>query len=80
MFFAIKENHSQGQKEGLIRTDLNVDIIAALQVCRSSIVDNIVDMLKVFDFEKVLTVIFDYHIRAIATDKGLKYYLENYKI
>ncbi len=79
MFIAIKENHLQGQKDGLIRSDLNIDIISALQVCRSSIVDNIINMLKVYEYEKVLTEIFDYHIRAIATEKGLKYYLENLK-
>lgn len=80
MFKAIKENHIQGQKEGLIRVDLDIDIIASLQVCRSTIVDNMINMLKNREFEHVLNEIFDYHIRGIATEKGLKYYNENYKI
>lgn len=79
MFDAIKKNHEIGKKEGLVRKELDVNIVSSLQVCRSNIIDNIVLMLNDYDFEKVLNEIFDYHIRAIATPKGLNYYLKNYK-
>ena len=79
MFDAIKKNHEQGKKEGLIRPNLDVNIVSSLQVCRSNIIDNIVSMLDDYDFEKVLNEIFDYHIRAIATSKGLDYYINKFK-
>ncbi|MEA3452198.1 MAG: TetR/AcrR family transcriptional regulator [Bacteroidota bacterium] len=79
MFLNIKENHKQGQAEGLIRKNLNLDIIAALQVTRSSVVYNIKNIAKAENIEIIINEIFDYHIRAISTDKGLDYYFKNYK-
>jgi AcrR family transcriptional regulator len=79
MFEAIKKNHENGKKEGLIRQELDVNVVSALQVCRSNIIDEIVSMLNDYDFEKVLNEIFDYHIRAIATPKGLDYYINKFK-
>ncbi|MBN2662055.1 MAG: TetR/AcrR family transcriptional regulator [Bacteroidales bacterium] len=79
MFEAIKENHELGKKEGVIRLDLETDIIASLQVCRSNIIENIIEILDKYNYEKILNEIFDYHIRAITTPKGLEYYLKNYK-
>ena len=79
MFEAIKKNHDKGKKEGLIREDMNTSIIAYLQVCRSNFIHQIVKNIENCDFEKVINEIFDYHIRGIATEKGLEYYLRNYK-
>ncbi len=79
MFEAIKNNHDKGKKEGLIREDLDTNVIAHLQVCRSNYIDKITEILTDYEFEQILNEVFDYHIRGIATDKGLKYYLENYK-
>jgi len=79
MFDAVKENHRKGQEEGLIREDLNLDFIAALQVCRSNYVKGILDMTEDLTHEEIINQIFDYHIRAIATPKGLEYYLKNNK-
>ncbi len=73
MMTAVKENHKKGQEEGLIRTDMNLDVIAALQVNRSAMIDNMAQMLNL-DYETILNEIFDYHIRAIATQKGIEYY------
>lgn len=73
MLKTIKENLKQGQKEGLIRKNINLDIIAALQVKRSGMIDGIAEMLNL-NYEEILNEIFDYHIRAISTEKGLKFY------
>ncbi len=77
MFEAVKETHKQGQKDGLIRTNIDLDIIAALLVGRSKIIDFLMDLSNK-DYETLLNEIFDYHIRAVATEKGLIYY-ENLK-
>lgn len=79
MFEAIKENHEQGKKEGVIRPDLETNIIASLQVCRTNIIENMIKNLDGYNYEQILNEIFDYHIRAITTPKGLEYYLKNYK-
>jgi len=79
MFEAIKSLHEEGKKQKLIRDDLNSDIISTLQICRSNYLDFIISFLPDFDFEKTFKEIFDYHIRGIATQKGLEYYLETYK-
>jgi len=80
MLKTVKENLQKGQKEGLIRKNINLDIISALQVKRSGMIDEITEMLKI-DYEDILTEILDYHIRAIATEKGIKIYetLKNQK-
>ena len=81
MFISIKDNLLKGQKQGLIREDLNIDIIAALQVGRSYIIDKIMSMLENIEFKQVLTEIFEYHILAVTTKKGLDIYnqIKNYE-
>jgi len=79
MFTNIRANLMQGQNEKLIRKDINLDIVAALQVTRSSAIDNIKRIVKASDIESIINQIFDYHIRAVATDSGLNYYLKKYK-
>ncbi len=74
MFEAIKENHERGKKEGLIREDLNTDIIASLQINRSKYINKMIEELNNYDDEKILNDIFEYHIRGIATEKGINYY------
>jgi AcrR family transcriptional regulator len=79
MRVAIKENLILGQKQGLFREDIDCDIIAALQVARANIVDDIIRQLQSYDYEKIITTIFDYHIRAICTEQGFEYYINKIK-
>ncbi len=79
MFIAIKKNHEIGQKEGLIRNNLNTNIIASLQICRTKYIDTISDFLGKYEPEDIINELFDYHIHAIATKKGLDYYIKKYK-
>lgn len=72
----ICQNMRQGIQAGLYRDDLNVDVIASIYVYR-------VGNLEVLDdvdvpFYEAMRDIFEYHIRGIATEKGLKY-LESIK-
>jgi len=66
-------NLQRGKEEGLYREEINVRIIAKLQVQR---VENTFDSDFLTTEEliapKAFAEIFEYHIRGIATDKGLK--------
>lgn len=79
MRVAIKENLILGQKQGLFRQDIDCDIIAALQVARANIIDDITRQLQTYNYEKIITTIFDYHIRAICTEEGFEYYINKIK-
>ncbi len=79
MYDAVIINHEKGKTEGLIRKELNSNIIASLQLGRAEFLELIVKKLDNLDYETVLNEIFDYHIHAIATKKGLDYYYKNHK-
>lgn len=76
---AIIDNLILGQKQGMIRKDIDVEIIAAMQVARGNMVDEIIKQLQNVYYEKVINVIFDYHLRAVCTPKGLEYYFNKIK-
>jgi len=83
-FMAKKQNHIfdhtsknilKGIREGLYRSDVNVDLVASLYV------RNLVDMhnkdyciVKNITFEEVFQVMFENHIRAISTPEGITYF------
>ncbi len=71
----IKNNLLKGINEGLYRDDLNPDIITAIYVKRMDDVffeDDI--YLNKFPQHEMFTQLFIYHIRGIASSKGLKYF------
>lgn len=66
-------NMEKGIKEGLYRDDFNIDVIAKLyeeQVNNLSLWGK--DTLNV-SFDVILETVFVYHIRGIASQKGLEY-------
>lgn len=74
----VKENVERGISEGLYRDDLDADIIAKLYVSKTMcVIDE--DMFPTSQYDKVrlFKQYFYYHIRGIATLKGLKL-LEKY--
>jgi len=76
----ISNNIIKGKKEGLFRQELDELIIAQLHV-------NNIEYLQKINFfsdekyssEMIFGVIFENHIRAIATSKGVKYFEEQIK-
>jgi len=73
MYDAIKQNLIKGQKEGLYRKNMNVDIICKVHMTRleykySS--DNYT--ITELNSEETMTEIFTYHLHGIASEKGLK--------
>lgn len=69
----IKENIERGQEEGWYRTDLNADIIAKLYSYKTMcIVDEETFPLRKYNRETLYLEHIFYHIRGIASLKGLK--------
>jgi len=69
----IKQNIEKGQKQGLYREDLNPDIIAKLYVGKTMvIVDETTFPLRDYNRENLFLEYVTYHIRGIASSKGLK--------
>jgi len=65
-------------KADLIRKIIITEI-SEMAKMMESIIENIVSVFDDYDYEKILNEIFDYHIRAISTAKGLEYYENNFK-
>jgi AcrR family transcriptional regulator len=75
VFEQIKRNFEQGIREGLYRSDLDVELVSRLYVQKLIDVHN-PDFLSSgdFSFEKIFQVMFDNHIRGIANANGLAHY------
>jgi AcrR family transcriptional regulator len=76
-----KDNLERGIKEGYFRKDLDTDIITALFISRmddffeySELIPN-----KDYSFKDVYIETFRYHIRGIASEKGIEYLKEKMK-
>ena len=75
----IKDNMIRGIKEELYRSDLHIDIIAHFYLFRmemSQTFDLIVN--HKYSFEEIFNTSFQYHIRGIASKRGIEF-LENLK-
>jgi TetR/AcrR family transcriptional regulator, cholesterol catabolism regulator len=76
-FNHIKENLEQGIREGLYRTDQDIELVASLYISQ---MENILDQdfycPKEFSFSNIFEVLFEKHIRGIANEKGIRYFEE----
>jgi AcrR family transcriptional regulator len=80
IYSCILQNIEKGIRQGIYRDDFNPDIIAKFYAARTELVVS----QDIFPFPKytvmdVYSEYLRYHIRAIATEKGLKY-LEKQKL
>jgi len=74
LFTCITENMDRGKEQGLYRNDVNSNIIAKLMMNTvDALVDDATFPLTQYDFKSLLKENRIYHIRGIATDKGIKY-------
>ena len=80
VFECIYNNLERGKKEKLYRQDLNSTIIAKTYVLR---MDDMMNQAYFpatdFNFSTVYLELFRYHIRGIASDKGIEYLIEKVK-
>ena len=78
MYQNVKCNLERGISEGLYRDDLDADIIAKLYVSKTlCVVDEEMFPTRQYDKVRLFKQYFYYHIRGIATTKGLRL-LEKY--
>jgi DNA-binding XRE family transcriptional regulator len=72
IFRYILQNLEKGIKEGLYRKEMNKDIIAKLYLWRSENT-NLSDLFTVEEFSsiKLFVELLSYHVRGIATEKGI---------
>ena len=74
LFTCITENMDRGKEQGLYRNEVNSNIIAKLMMNTvDALVDDATFPLTQYDFKSLLKENRIYHIRGIATDKGIKY-------
>ena len=74
LFTCITENMDRGKEQGLYRNEANSNIIAKLMMNTvDALVDDATFPLTQYDFKSLLEENRVYHIRGIATNKGIKY-------
>ena len=75
IFTQISKNIEKGIAEGLYRGDINIDLVAGLYV-RNLVMMHNKDLCigEGISFEQVFEVMFENHIRAIATPEGIAYF------
>ena len=74
LFNIMKKNLNKGIKQEIYRKEIDVDVIAKLMINRiDTLINEEVFPLTQYDFRKLLTEIRIYHLRGIATIKGINY-------
>ena len=74
VYNCIKHNLEQGIQEGLYREELDTEVLARIYIARMEMfLDAEIFPYDKFPPEKTFKVFMDYHIRGLATTKGIKY-------
>lgn len=80
IYKAIKENIERGIREGVYREEFHPDIIAKLYVGKTMVlIDEELFPLQKYNKENLFKEHMQYHIRGIATSKGLKLLEKHFK-
>ena len=80
IYQCMKSNMEKGIEEGLYRKDLNVHVIAKIYIEKMDATFNSeIFPPQEFSFPDVYMEYFRYHIRGIASEKGIKYLTEKVK-
>lgn len=74
IYNCIKHNLKRGIREELYRPDINIEILTRIYIARAEMfIDQEIFPYDKFPPEKTFPIFIDYHIRGIATPKGIKY-------
>ena len=74
LFDILKNNLNKGIEQEIYRNEIDVNIIAKLMISRiDALINDELFPLTHYDFRKLLTENRIYHIRGIATQKGVNY-------
>ncbi len=77
VFECVNGNLEKGGKDGLYRSNLNPEIIARIYIAKLDVLfDGEIFPAQKFNFAEVYLEFFRYHIRGIASEKGLNYLIE----
>lgn len=70
----VKENMVKGMKQGLYRSDLNIEVIAHFYLYRIEMA-NTIDLVveHKYSYEEIFNTSFNYHVRGIANAKGIEF-------
>lgn len=80
VYSCIHKNLERGKKEGLYREDLNCAIIARTYVLRiDDLKSNDYFPNNEYSYGTIYLELFRYHVRGIASDKGIAYLVEKVK-
>ncbi|MDQ3191380.1 MAG: TetR/AcrR family transcriptional regulator [Bacteroidota bacterium] len=81
IYSSVKANLEKGIKENLYRENLNASIVAKIHISRIDIMfDPKVFPVSEYKFGDVVTEMMRYHIRGIASEKGIKYMIKKFNI
>ena len=73
----VTANMEKGIREGLYRDDLNIPVIARIYVARmDAVFDGELFPVNEYNFVDILWEQFRYHIRGVASPKGVKYLMK----
>ncbi|HNS17669.1 MAG TPA: TetR/AcrR family transcriptional regulator [Bacteroidales bacterium] len=74
----VAENIRLGIDQGLFRADLNADLVASLYIKAMESLHEPDPLTEgAYSYKKIYRVMFDHHLRGIATKKGVKCYEKN---
>lgn len=80
IYHCVSQNMEKGIADGLYREDLNIPVIAKIYIARfDALFDGDLFPRDEFSFQEVTWEMFRYHIRGIASDKGIKYLIKKVK-
>lgn len=80
VYECMKGNMEKGIKEGLYRSDLNIEVIAKIYIAKMDVTfDSTIFPPKQISFSEVYSEYFRYHIRGIASEKGITYLKQKVK-
>jgi AcrR family transcriptional regulator len=80
MLKCVSDNMEKGKKEGLYRANLNIPIVARIHISRVDVVfDGELFPANQFNFAEVFFEMIRYHIRGIASPKGIEYFMDKIK-
>jgi hypothetical protein len=76
----MKSNMEKGKREGLYREDLNVEIVSGIYVSSAdAIFHKFITQEGNHSFADIYLELFRYHIRGIASEKGIAYLIQKVK-
>ncbi len=74
IYDCMMQNMKKGQREGLYRKDFNAEAIAKFYIARIDLIfDQKLFPIKEWSIPQVYMEMFKYHIRGIASEKGIEY-------